>query len=55
MTVNVAELLTLPEVAVIFAIPAATPLARPPLMTVATGEEEVQVAVLVRFCVVPLV
>jgi hypothetical protein len=56
VTVNVAELLMLPEVAVILAVPLATPVARPPLLTVATEtEEELQFAVLVRFCVVPLV
>ena len=56
VTVNVAKLLMLPEVAVIFAVPLATLVARPPLLTVATeAAEELQVAVLVRFCMVPLV
>jgi hypothetical protein len=55
VTVNVAEPLIVPEVAVIVADPAAALLASPPLFTVATEfAEEVQVAVLVRFCVVPL-
>ncbi len=56
VTVRVAELLMLPDVAVMFAVPLATLVARPPLLTVAMeAREEVQVAVLVRFCVVPLV
>ena len=55
VTVRVAKLLMFPDVAVIFAVPLATLVARPPLLTVATeGAEELHVAVLVRFCVVPL-
>ena len=54
--VNVAELLMLEEVALMFALPLAIPVATPPLVTVATEfAEEVHVAVAVRFCVVPLV
>ncbi len=50
VTVRVAELLMLPDVAVMFAVPLATLVARPRLLTVATeAREEVQVAVLVRF------
>jgi hypothetical protein len=55
VTANVAEPLIAPEVAVIVAPPCATLVASPPLFTVATGvAEDVQVAVLVRLCVVPL-
>ena len=56
VTVRVAELLTLPEVAMMVAVPLATPVATPLLLMVATElAEEVHVAVLVRFCVVPFV
>jgi hypothetical protein len=55
VTVNVAEPLIVPDLAVIVAPPCATLVARPPLLTVAIDvAEEVQVALLVRFCVVPL-
>ena len=55
VTVNVAEPLIVPDLAVIVALPCATLVARPPLLTVAIDvAEEVQVALLVRFCVVPL-
>ena len=55
VTVNVAEPLIAPDLAVMVALPSATLVASPPLLTVATDfVEEVQVAVLVRFCVVPL-
>jgi hypothetical protein len=55
VTVNVAEPLTVPEVAVMVALPCATLVASPPLPTVATeGFEEIQLALEVRFCVVPL-
>jgi hypothetical protein len=55
VTVNVAEPLIIPEVAVTVAVPCATPVASPPLLTVAVViAEEFQTAVLVRFCVVPL-
>jgi hypothetical protein len=55
VTVNVAEPLIVPEVAVIVAVPCATLVASPPLLTVAIDvAEEVQVAVVVRFCFVPL-
>ncbi len=55
VTVSVAEPLIVPDLAVIVALPCATLVASPPLLTVATDfAEELQVAVLVRFCVVPL-
>jgi hypothetical protein len=55
VTVNVAEPLIVPEVAVIVVLPDATLVASPPLLTVAIEvAEEVQVAVEVRVCVVPL-
>jgi hypothetical protein len=54
VTVNVAEPPIVPKVAVIVALPCATLVASPPLLNVAIDvAEEVQVAVLVRFCVVP--
>jgi hypothetical protein len=54
VTVNVAEPLIVPDKAVMVALPCTTLVASPPLLTVAIGvAEEVQVAVLVRFCVVP--
>jgi hypothetical protein len=55
VTASVAELLTVPEVAVIVAVPCAMLVANPPLLTVATELfDDVHVAVLVRVCVVPL-
>jgi hypothetical protein len=55
VTVNVAEPWIVPDVAVIVAVPFATLVASPPLLTVAiVVADEVQVTVLVRFCVVPL-
>ena len=55
VTVNVAEPLIVPEVAVIVAVPWAALVASPPLLTVAVDvAEEVQIAVPVRFCVVLL-
>jgi hypothetical protein len=55
VTVNVAEPLIAPEMAEMVAAPGATLVARPVLLTVETeGDEEVQAAVVVRFCVVPL-
>lgn len=56
VTVNVAEPLIAPRVAVIVVVPGATPMANPvPLLTVATVVvEELHLAVLTRFCVVPL-
>jgi len=56
VTVNVAEPLIVPEVAVIVAVPGATLVANPVwILTVATEVfDEVQLAVVVRFCVVPL-
>jgi hypothetical protein len=55
VTVNVAAPLIVPEVAVMVAVPCATLVASPALLTVATDfAEEVHVAVLVRFWVVPL-
>ncbi len=55
VTVNVAEPVIVPEVAVIVVAPGAALVASPPLLTVAVvTADEVQVAVLVRFCLVPL-
>ena len=55
VTVNVAEPLMVPEVAVMVALPGAALATNPPLLTVATDvAEEVQLAVVVRFCVAPL-
>jgi hypothetical protein len=55
VTVNVAEPLIVPEVAVTVAVPCAMLVASPPLLTVATEvADDVHVDVLVRFCVVPL-
>jgi hypothetical protein len=55
VTVNVDDPLIVPEVAVMVALPCATLVASPPLLTVAiVVAEEVQVAVVVRFCVVLL-
>jgi len=55
VTVNVAEPLIVPEVAVIVEVPGAMLVASPPLLTVAIElADEVQVAVLVKFCVVLL-
>ena len=56
VTVNRAEPLIVPEVALMVAVPGATPVANPVLpLTVATDvANELHTAVLVRFCVVPL-
>src|ERR1700691_2112106 len=55
VTVSVAPPWMVPDVAVITTAPFATLVAKPPLVTVATvAADEVHVAVLVRFCVVPL-
>ena len=55
VTVNVAEPLIVPDLAVMVVFPFATLVAKPPLLMVAIDfAEEVQVAVVVRFCVVPL-
>lgn len=53
VTVSVADPLIEPEVAVIVAVPSATPMARPPLTVATVPDDEVQVAVEVRFWVVP--
>ena len=56
VTVSSVVLLTLPDVAVMFAVPIPTLLARPPLLIVAVvSVSDDQVAVLVRFCVLPSV
>ena len=53
--VTVVELLTNPRLALMVALPAATPVATPALLMVATAVlEELQVTELVRFWVVPL-
>jgi len=55
VTVSVADPLIVPDWAAIVAVPVATLVARPALFTVATPvAEDVQLAVLVKFCVVPL-
>jgi hypothetical protein len=56
VTVNVVEPLTVPDLAVIVAVPTATAVASPVvLFTVATEVfEEVQVELVVKFCLVPL-
>jgi hypothetical protein len=55
VTVKVAEPLIAPEVAVMVVLPGAKLVASPPVLTVAIEvAEEVQVAVEVRVCVVPL-
>lgn len=55
VTVSVVEPLIVPDLAVIVADPCATPVAKPPLLIVAmVAAEELQVALLVKFCVVPL-
>jgi hypothetical protein len=55
VTVNVAAPWMVPDVAVIVAVPFATLVTNPPLLTLATAvADEVHAAVLVRFCVVPL-
>lgn len=55
VTVNVADPLIIPDVAVIVAFSCVTPVASPPLLTVATDvADEDHVAVVVKFCVVPL-
>jgi hypothetical protein len=55
VTVNVAEPLIVPEAAVIVVVPSATVVAKPLVLIVAIDvAEEVQVAVFVRFWVVPL-
>jgi hypothetical protein len=55
VTVKVAEPAIAPDVAVIVAVPCDTLVAKPLLLIVAIEvDEEVQVAVLVSVCVVPL-
>ena len=56
VTVSVVEPLIEPDLAVMVALPCATPVARPVVLVTVAIEvfEEVQVALLVRFCVVPL-
>ncbi len=54
VTVSVVEPLMVPEEAVMVAVPCATLVAEPRLLIVATAlDEDFQVAVLVRFCVLP--
>jgi methylglyoxal synthase len=55
VTVNVAEPVIVPEVAVIVVVPGVTLVATPPPFTVAIAvADEVHVTMLVRGCVVPL-
>jgi hypothetical protein len=54
-TVSVAVAVMEPEAAIIDAVPTLTPVARPPPATVATAvEDDVQVTLLLTFCVLPL-
>ena len=53
-TVRLVEPETDPDVAVMDVLPAATPVARPaPLIVPVDGRDDVHVALVVRFCVVP--
>jgi hypothetical protein len=53
-TLSVADAVTEPDVALRVALPTPVPVARPALAIVATpGTDELQVTVLVRFCVLP--
>jgi hypothetical protein len=55
VTVNIADPLIVPEVAVIVAVPGVTLVASPTLLTVAIAvADELQLTPLVRFWVVPL-
>jgi hypothetical protein len=55
VTVSVADPLNVPDAALMVVVPLATAVAKPALLTVAAPvAEEAQVAVPVRFCVVPL-
>ena len=54
VTVRVVDPLTGPELAATVVVPTPVPVARPPLAMLATPcDEELQVTVLVRFCVLP--
>jgi hypothetical protein len=56
VTVMTVELLTVPDVAVMLAVPCPAPVATPALLIVAVaGVSDVHVAVLVRFCMLPSV
>jgi len=56
VTFRVVDPLTVPEPAATVVVPTLLPVARPPLDIVATPvEDELQVTVLVRFCVLPSV
>ncbi len=48
-----AELVTLPDLAAMFVLPAPAPLAKPAVTAATDDVVELQVAVEVRFCVVP--
>jgi hypothetical protein len=55
VTVSVVEPLIVPDLAVMVEVPIDTPVANPPDFMVAIEvDDELQVAELVRFCVVPL-
>jgi hypothetical protein len=55
VTLSAAEPLIVPDVALIVVVPLATAVANPPVLMVATDfAAEVQVALAVKFCVVPL-
>ena len=54
VTVRVVDPLTVPKLAATVVVPTPAPVATPLLEIVATpGDEELQVTVLVRFCVLP--
>ena len=55
ITETLAELLTVPEVAVMLALPIWLAVTNPPELTGAAGDEEAQVAVAVKSCVLPSV
>jgi hypothetical protein len=52
-TLNVADPLIVPDVAVIVAVPTPCPPAKPPLPILAAVDDELQVTAPVRFCVLP--
>jgi hypothetical protein len=53
VTVNVADPLIVPDVAVMVALPCATPEASPALTVATEVADEVQLALVVKFCVLP--
>ena len=55
VTVTLAEPLTVPDVALILAVPSRLPITNPALTGATVGEEDVHVAEVVRSCVLPSV